>query len=357
MLIPNKHAGYVIDGRRLYLGDKGSDVPAPDPRLVEAQIKSMGIQDEAIQRIISNAESMQPLQQEQMQFGLDAAKTAFTQSQEDRAFALGRRAELSGMQDRLISDAKEFNTEAKREQLAAQATADVAQAFEAQRGQQTRQMTRMGVNPASGKFAAMANQMSVQEALGKATAANGARRAARQEGYALTDRATNALSGFPAMGERTTGAGAQYGGMGLTLANTGLAGMNAGFGQAGQMAGQMGQNATSMYGAQATAYNQAQANSGEMWGSILGAGATLGAKAIPFLMSDRRMKQDVELVGRDPRTGLNLYEFAYIGEPHRRYRGVMADEVESKFPDAVAYDDFGFASVDYGKLGLSMQEV
>lgn len=353
MLIPNKHAGYVIDGRRLYLGDKGSDVPAPDPRLVEAQIKSMGIQDEAIQAVIDNAKSMQPIQREQMQFGLDSAKTAFTQSQEDREFALGRRAELAGLQDRLVSDVKNFNEKQRADQFAVQATADVAQAFEAQRSQQTRQMTRMGVNPASGKFAAMANQMSVQEALGKANAANTARRTARQEGYALTDRATNALAGYPAMGERTTGAGAQYGGMGLTLANTGLAGMNAGFGQAGQMAGQMGQNATQMYGAQATAYNQAQANSGEMWGSILGAGATLGAAAL----SDRRMKQDIVAVGKDDATELTLYEFAYLGEPHRRYRGVMADEVESRFPDAVVYDDFGFASVDYGKLGLSMQEV
>ncbi len=40
-----------------------------------------------------------------------------------------------------------------------------------------------------------------------------------------------------------------------------------------------------------------------------------------------------------------------------RFRGVMADEVEPRFPNAVVYDDMGFASVNYQMLGIEMKEV
>ena len=354
MLIPNKFSGYFGDGRRLYLGGgKGGDVPAPDPRLVEAQIKSLGIQDKAIDRVLSNAESLMPLQREQMQFGLDAARTAYRQSQEDRSWMVGRRGALSGLQDRMVNDAASFNLEQRQDMLAARANADVTSAFDRAKDSLSRDMARRSVGTSAGNRLEMMRRTAVDEARAKATAANKTREAARMEGFALTDRATNALAGYPALGMQATSAGAGFGGVGLTLANAGLSGMNSGFGAAGSMAGSMGQNAGNMYGVQAQAYGQAQGQAGEMWGSILGAGATMGAAAI----SDRRLKQDIEVVGRDERTGLNLYEFAYLGEPRRRFRGVMADEVESKFPDAVVYDDLGFASVDYGRIGLTMQEV
>lgn len=59
------------------MGSKSSNVPAPDPRLVEAQIKSMGIQDDVIQKIMQQSDEVQPLQKEQLQFGLDSARTAY----------------------------------------------------------------------------------------------------------------------------------------------------------------------------------------------------------------------------------------------------------------------------------------
>jgi len=173
------------------------------------------------------------------------------------------------VQDRLISDANEFNTEARQAELAGEAAADVGQAFANQRGQSVRGMSRMGVNPASGRAVVVDNMMNVAEATAKATAANKTRQAARMEGMAMTDRANNALAGYPAMGMQATSAGAGFGAAGLGLANTGLAGMNSGFGQGATVAGQMGQNATNMWGQQATAYNQSQ-QSEDSFGSILG---------------------------------------------------------------------------------------
>ena len=158
------------------------------------------------------------------------------------------------------------------------------------------------------------------------------------------------------MGMQATQSGAGFGASGTAIANQGLAGMNSGYGAAGTMAGQLGQNATSMFGAQANykiGADKAAADANPM-GALLGAGAQLGAA---YIKSDPRLKQNIELVGRDERTGLNLYEFAYKDMPHERWRGVMADEVLEVMPSAVHTNEEGFMSVDYGALGIEMTQV
>lgn len=340
------------------MGSKSSSAPAPDPRLVEAQIRSMGIQDDVIKRVMQQSDEIQPLQKEQLQFGLDSARTAYDQSQQDRSWMLDRRGSLTTMQDTLAQDARSFNAEDKANELAGKAMADVNQGFANAEGQQVRSMARMGVNPSSGKALALGNQTAMAKAAALAAAGTGARDRARVEGFALTDRATNALSGYPAMGMQASGAGAGYGASGTNIANQGLAGMNSGITAAGTMAGQMGQNATGMYGAMGSYKNgadNAAANANPM-GALLGAGATLGAASIKY-SSDRRLKQDITLVGRDEHTGLNLYEFSYTLTPHQRWVGVMADEVLQVMPSAVHTNAEGFHSVDYDALGLEMKQV
>lgn len=346
-------------GRGMTLeGGKGSSAPPPDPRLVEAQFRSMGIQDEAIQSVMELAQRMAPLQEEQMGFALDAQKTAFQQAQEDRTWSLDRRTALTGVQDQLIADARDFNTEARQGELVGQAVADVRGAFDTQRGMTSRQLARMGVNPNSGKFLATQNSMSIAEAAAAAGGANTARERGRMEGYALTDRATNALAGYPAMGMQATGASAGYGGAALDVANRGVAGLSSPYSSSAQIAGQMGANATNMWNAQADYKTQQDqiAASSDPFNTMLGAAAAVGTQWA--LMSDRRLKTGIVPVGRNERTGLTLYEFSYLGATDgKRYRGVMADEVERIAPEAVSYDDLGFASVDYARLGIEMVEV
>lgn len=252
----------------------GGSAPAPDPRLVEAQVKSLGIQDEMLQRIVTQSEALQPLQKEQMQFGLDSAKLAFDQSQADREYALDRRGALTGLQDQLVSDAEKFNDPARRAELRGEAYADVNAAFTNAQGQAARQASRMGVNPNSGRSLAMANNTSLAQAGALAGGSQRANATARAEGYALTDRATNALAGYPAMGQQTTGAGAAYAASGLSLANQGQQGMTAGYGAAGSMAGQMGNNATGMYGQQSSAHQQSKASDQAATGTMVGLGVT-----------------------------------------------------------------------------------
>jgi len=344
------------DGKmRLHGGKGGNQAPAPDPRLVEAQIRSMGVQDSAIQAILANTQDMAPLQKEQMQVGIDSARLAQTQSQQDRDWMLTRRGSLSGLQDKLVTDASTFSTEDKANELAAKAMADVNQGFANAEGQQARSMARMGVNPSSGKSLAMGNQAAIAKAAALAAAGTGARDRARQEGYALTDRATNALAGYPTMSMQATGAGAQYGASGAALAAQGIAGLNSGFGAAGSLAGQMGQNATNMYGTQSRDYYADQG--GDSFGSILGGlGGLAAGGAKLWALSDRRLKENIVLVGVHDATGLPLYEFSYLNSA-ARYRGVMADDVVKVMPEAVRREESGFDSVNYALLGIDMVEV
>lgn len=84
---------------------------------------------------------------------------------------------------------------------------------------------------------------------------------------------------------------------------------------------------------------------------------TLGSLAALFMMSDSRLKQDIVLLGKDMVTGFNIYEFAYLGSPEVRYRGVMAQEVKEVRPDAVITDSDGFMAVNYATLGVPFYRV
>ncbi|MEF9946788.1 MAG: hypothetical protein RR800_00345 [Comamonas sp.] len=262
-------------GMRLEGGDGGT--PPPDPQLIDAQVRNLGIQGEMIQQIIANAKEMAPLQTEQTQFALDASKTAWQQSQQDRDYALERRGQLTNLQNQLVSDAEAFNTDAKAEELAGKASADVSQAFESARRTQSAEMSRMGVNPADGKFGASSDMMAAGEALATASGKNNARTQAREEGRRLTQVAAGVMAGYPGMGQQTTAATAQFGAASQAIANNGLAGLNGGLAQAGQMANQGASTAGNIWGQQAGAYGQAQASEGAATGQLVGAGLSAAA--------------------------------------------------------------------------------
>ena len=88
--------------------------------------------------------------------------------------------------------------------------------------------------------------------------------------------------------------------------------------------------------------------------------AALAAAALHCVCQIVSIKENIEEVGVDQRTALPLYEFNYkegFGDPNIRYVGVMADEVELSYPDAVAVMDNGFMAVNYGALGIEFKEV
>lgn len=261
-------------------GGKGDSAPPPDPRLTAAQIKSMGIQDKALQQMMATNNRLAPLQQEQLQFGLDTSRVAYNQSQADRIYALERRGLQTEMQDRIAAQANEFNQPGRMEQMADEANADVDSAFSNVRGQSQRAMARRGINLSSGRAAALDQSLNIDQASAKANAANRVRAAARQEGYALTDRANNALAGYATQASSLSGAGAGYGSNGLSLANSGLAGLNSGWGQVNQGAASLGQNAGNMYNTQMNAWVQGQNAKSEASGALVGGLMTMGGAVL-----------------------------------------------------------------------------
>ena len=79
---------------------------------------------------------------------------------------------------------------------ARRALADVGANLDAQRASTTRSMQRMGINPNSGRMAAMQGQMDVMAAAAKAGAANNARRSAEDRAYARLGDVYNTYAGM-----------------------------------------------------------------------------------------------------------------------------------------------------------------
>jgi hypothetical protein len=107
-------------------------------------------------------------------------------SNEARAseYANYERSTFRPLEQGLVKDANEFDTDAKREELARRGMADVATAYEAQRKQAMDTLARYGINPNSNRFAAINAQLSQGQAADSAGVATNARTNAEQLGYA-----------------------------------------------------------------------------------------------------------------------------------------------------------------------------
>jgi hypothetical protein len=259
----------------------------------------------------------------------------------------------------LVQQAQKFNTEQYREQMASQAAADAGRAFAQTQAASQRAMAGMGVNPNSGRFASMQTQSNLGLAAQRAAAMTGTRQQASQMGYArMLDAAGlgRGLSGAStAAYQGATGAGSAAGNMYMAPGNQFMQGM----GQAGQTMGQgysLGmQGMNSVLGSQTSLYNTSMNNESAMYGALLSAGGNLGAAGIA--KSDIRVKENIERVGTHYRNGLPIYEFNYIHVPDKRYRGVMAQDVEKVYPEAVVEMHDGIKAVNYDMLGMEMVEV
>jgi len=193
----------------------------------------------------------------------------------------------------IVDAAQNFDTESRRDQKAGEAIADVEQQLAAAQGQQTRQLTRMGVNPNDGKFAGMANQMSMAGALAKAQAASKARESVDLQGYA---RKMDAAS----LGRNLASSQATSAGVALNAGNSAAA--------TGQMPLTQAQNATSQAAQGFNTAIQGNNSAGNIYGQVaqvegkdsglIGNLATIGmAGAKLWAGSDMNIKKNVKPLG------------------------------------------------------------
>ena len=121
---------------------------------------------------------------------------------------------------------------------------------------------------------------------------------------------------------------------------------NTGTGQSAASPANIGQNIYSNYQGALNNYNAGQSSSNQFMGGLFG----LGSSAIlGSMMSDRRLKTDIEAVG-PLKDGVNLYRYRYRADAPGTVRyGLMADEVKRVQPDAVVRTPSGFDAVNYDR--------
>lgn len=91
-------------------------------------------------------------------------------------------------------------------------------------------------------------------------------------------------------------------------------------------------------------YNANQAAGANTQAGLFGLG---GAGMMALAMSDIRLKRNIERIGTHPRLGIGVYRYD-IGDDHEV--GVMAQELASVAPHAVAIGSDGFMRVNYNEV-------
>ncbi|WP_421849881.1 tail fiber domain-containing protein [Oricola sp.] len=214
----------------------------------------------------------------QLDFGNE--QLAFSRQQRERYQNV-----FEPIEDEFIAEARQYGSEARQQEAAAEAKADVETAAAGARQQQRRAAAAVGIDPTSGRYAGIDRATGLNTALTSAGAQNNARRIQRDRGLALKADLVNMGRGVPAQSASAaaTGLGAGTGAVGLHgnansqyLASTGIMGQ----GFQGQMAGYAGQANTlnQQYSTQVAAWEAEQrmnaanaAGFGQAIGGIFGA--------------------------------------------------------------------------------------
>ena len=170
---------------------------------------------------------------------------------------------------------------AQMDQAATQNVADVSAALDGQRQETNRSMARMGVNPNSGRFAAMQGVMDLGAATAKASAANMGRTQAADKAYARMGDTLNTYSGMASSAPSFYQAGTNSGNSAMSNQMAPgaamMSGMNAGANttmQGRQMA--LG-GLSGIMNTQSSLYQMGQNNLSEIMGAMIGGGSRVAA--------------------------------------------------------------------------------
>lgn len=294
----------LIGAHICFGGGKGgsSKAPAPDPQIGAAALKQAKTGEQWLkfareQFAVGNAR----------QDKIDALTGQVTEAQLKSMTDSNARADemwdryqnvFKPEQDRYIQEARDWDSQERQSEVAAEAKASVMGNAAAAQQQNQRSMASMGVNPNSGRFAGIDRANNTGTALAAAGAQNQARNQVRSQGLALQEGIAN-------MGQGATSTSAQQVGLGLNSGNSATGNMNAansqwqgnnaimGQGFAGQMQGYAGQASTlnNLYGNELNAWSaKQQASSANSAGLMSGIGNIAGMAMSYF--SSEKLKED-----------------------------------------------------------------
>lgn len=330
--IARKHA--VMKRKNVCFGG-GKTAPNPNPGMLASadaarEIAALQKQtsDETLAFYKQQYSDLKPMLEE-----LTQNEIAMQKSNQARAddYAAYEKNTFRPLERGIVAEAEAFDTEAKREQLAGLAAADVNASFTNARGQENRSLQRMGINPNSGRFAALNEQLTFGQASALAGAKNQSRMDAENMGFArkmdaaglgrnLANNASTAY-GVSLASNQAARSGAMAPtalmGQGYGAAQQGYSSAASSYGQAGNIYGQEFQGR--MQGYQAD-----QAARGAMMqgiGSAVGIASGIGLKKF---FAD----------GGQARKGLMLADGAHVGKgPVSGPGGPVDDKVPALLSD------------------------
>lgn len=278
-------------------GGKGGKAPDPNPGMIaSAQAservgnRALDLQEDYMNWSKSFYDELKPTitKLAEQEYEISAANKARADE-----YAEYERNTFRPMEQKLIQQANEFDTEAKREELARKGAADVSQGFGVARDQLNRQLASQGMRPSAQKFAALNAKMNNQEALARAGVQTQARTDAENLAFARNMDVVGLGKGL------ATNASTAYG-VSLNASNqsgnTGMSGgnfMSQAYGQGSNMLGQASSaygTAGNIYGQEFNArmqgYNAKQQAQGAFWGGIGQAAGRIGAAYMGMPMAD-----------------------------------------------------------------------
>lgn len=285
----------VLKNRNTCFG-KGGGGSAPDPN--PGQIANAEAAKEVAQMQQDTAREYLDFAKAQYQDNkgflqdIAAAESAMMQANQNRAdeYAEYEKNTFRPLEKQLIQQATDYNADAMQEKLAARGMADSALAFDNAKNQAVRSMARFGVNPNSGRFAALNAQLGTQQAAMQTGVANQARSQAEGLGYARMQDAVNMGRGLASNASTAYGlavqsgnsagqnqmAPANYMGSAYGQASNQLGQASGSYGVSGNIYGQEYDTRMKGYAAQSQADAQSSAGFGNLIGTGIGVAAKLG---------------------------------------------------------------------------------
>jgi hypothetical protein len=248
------------------------------------------------------------------------------------------------LEQRIVSDAQNYDTLDRRDQAAGRAAGDIELAAASARAAGSRELERMGVNPSDGAYGSMERSADTTLALGKADAMNRAREQVRTTGHAMEMDAASLGRGLPSAQATSAGLALNAGQGAVNSAQVPLQIASQGAGMVGQ-----GYN-TAINGMQASGnlYGQVanlqEKSQGDFLSGIAGLGMAAGKMGFtPF--SDKRMKKDrkrfdtskaVDVVAKMPVDSWKYKDGSPGADGGQTHVGPMAQDVHAAAGEAAA---------------------
>lgn len=256
----DNHLRVTEIGRNICFGKGGGSAPDADPQIGQAAL----MQAKTGEDWLSFAKE-QFAESSVRQDKVDKLTTEVTTQQLDDMRKASDRSDdqweryntlFKPIEDRMVSDAANYDTPEAQAKAAAEAKADVMSNASQAQQQNQRQMSSMGIDPRSGRFAGVDRGNDLSTALASAGAQNGAREAVKATGMALREGVAN-------FGKGATSTAAQQVGLGLQAGNSASGnqlGAENNFRANGQIMAQGFQGAQQGYAGQGSTLNQQYSN-------------------------------------------------------------------------------------------------